>query len=173
MAPIDPRRSGVVLALTLAGSVLLAAATASGAAGRTPLAQRFIISETMIRGVEKPDTVAAVGPISGVGTIQHPAAAGQVNRLIFRFAKGSVVLLTRETSTTNHPDYRACSDLNGGRGTYTITGATGAFRGATGNGIYLRREKLMGARSPSGACLRNRASAVHGTIRLTGAVTLA
>ena len=39
-----------------------------------------------------------------------------------------------------------------GRGTFKITGGSGAFRGATGEGTFSRQSTLIGDRLPSGAC---------------------
>jgi hypothetical protein len=164
----------LALVLCIAGAFGVAIATAS------PAAQRFTLSEadSSIGTGHKPILlrVSASGPISGNGTgvLRTIPAGGNVDHVTVRLAKGSVYLVATDTRAVVHPDLRACKAKLVGRGTFTITGGTGAFRGASGKGTYNRTGTLIGARSASGACLGHKAmpKASYATVTMTGTATV-
>jgi hypothetical protein len=166
-------RRGAALTLALTSAVIPTAA-ASGASGAKSLAQRFTLSSTTIRGVDKPIHVVATGPISGHGTVSAPKQASRHDHLTLHFAKGTVILDVRETSLAVHPDLSACTAKVVARGTFRITGGSGSFHGATGAGTFNRQSTMIGERSPSGACASRNTppKAVYTTSTLVGKATL-
>jgi hypothetical protein len=175
MKPKIQSRAAAAVTLALTAAALLIVPTVSRASRAQPLPQRFTLSATTIRGVDKPIHVVAAGPISGIGTLAAPKHASRHERLTIHFAKGSVSLLVAETFFAAHPNFRTCSAKMVGRGTFKITGGSGSFHGATGKGTFNRHSTMIGERSPSGACAGKNTppKAVYTTSALVGKATLA
>ena len=171
---------GSKLIAPLALALCLATGFAAALASASPTAQRFTLREadSSIGAVHKPIVVqvSASGPISGSGTgiLRTIPAGGNVDHVTVRFAKGSVYLVATDTKAVVHPDLRACKAKLVGRGTFTITGGTGAFRGASGKGTYDRTGVLIGARSASGVCLGQKAKpkASYATVTMIGTASV-
>jgi hypothetical protein len=170
MTTITRRCTAAALTAALAPAAVFAPAAAGHPGGSAPAKQRFTMSSRTIHGVDKPTHVRANGPIRGTGPVQVPAAAGRVNRFRFKLARGSVVVVARERSSASHPDLTRCIDIETGRGRFTVTGGTRAFRHATGKGTYTRRTTITGARDSSGKCLGQQATpiAIKTITRMTG-----
>jgi hypothetical protein len=164
----------------LALAVVSVAAGATGAATASSAAQRFTLSEasTSIGSGHKPVVVhvVAAGPIAGRGSgvIRTIPAGGKVDHITLRLATGSVDLVATDRFAAVQPDLAACKAKLVGRGTFTITGGSGAFRGASGKGTYSRSGTLVGARSASGACLGHSAKprASYVTLKMSGTAAL-
>jgi len=155
MTPVRIHRAAAAVAVTLAAASLLIAATASGAASARALPQRITLFSANVRGKDAPMVVQAAGPISGLGTetqTEKNTAKGQINYATLHFANGTVQLIAPEQFAWK-PDLRSCSATAAGGGTFTITGGTGAYRGATGKGTFTSNGVMIGARDSHGKCL--------------------
>jgi hypothetical protein len=136
-----------VLAVIAAGS--------AGAAPRAAAPQSFSVSFLTIGGADKPVYVVARGPINAVGTAtqtekdDHGVA---VNYAVLHFAGGSVALTAREPRFGFKMNPRTCSGPAYGGGTWTITGGTGAYAGATGHGEFSTGGTAIAQRSRAGVC---------------------
>lgn len=140
----------------IAIGVALAAAVATGTAyahhGTSSSTQRFTFSGKTIRGKDLPITLTAVGPISGHGTArlsEHPTTTTGM----FLLPHGNLRVRFLHGPTQAHPNLAKCEATIDARGTYTITGGTGRYADATGNGTYTEKRVLLGQRSPAGTCL--------------------
>lgn len=158
MTPVRTQRVAAVLVVALAALAaanVLDAAAGIGAFGSKPLPQRFTLFTASVRGKDVPVVVQAAGPISGLGTetqTEKNTSNGQVNYAVLRFANGTVRFVAPEKFAWK-PDFRTCSATASGGGTFTITGGTGAYRGATGKGTFTSHGVMIGARDPHGNCL--------------------
>jgi hypothetical protein len=170
-----PRRTPAVLT-ALAITATLAASAGAAVRGHAQ-AQRFTLYTANLHGRDLPAAVEAAGAVTGVGTetqTDHDTAGGQINRATLHFAAGTIRLIAPEKFAWK-PNLASCSATANGHGTYTITGGTGAYRGATGHGSFTSHGVLLGARSKSGACLGQKAmpTANYVTVTLSGTIDLA
>jgi len=155
----------ITLALAISAG---AAAVATASTNVSPIAERFTLSGATIRGVDRPLRVTAVGPIAGSGTVQDKDGAARHDTLVFHLATGTVALSADEKSIAAHPDFHTCTAKIVAPGSFTITGGTGAFHAATGNGTFTRHTSapLRGASEPgrnNGARLCSRTLSAVGT----------
>jgi hypothetical protein len=150
-------------AVIAAGAVALLAAGAPAAA-ESP--QRFTIYSATVVDKEAPMLVEATGPISGVGLVQVGTPRGMTIPVTLAFPKGKVLLSARGNFGWK-PDFATCTATRDVRGTYAITGGTGAYRGAAGQGTLSEQGAGMGVRSPSGKCLQ-KFKVNYVVVRLTG-----
>lgn len=157
-------RGGHRVALA-AGLVTLSLAVVScgedGAAGQGSSTQAIKLYSLTLRGDEQPAHVVARGPINGIGTVaaDRETGGGRVHQVTLRFDRGTVRLdlrLTREGEGWETPNRRTCTAKRFGRGTFTITGGTGAYEGATGNGKFMEGGIAIAQRTRSGNCLGER-----------------
>lgn len=93
--------------------------------------------------VEEPAHVVATGPISGTGALTQQtdgeSRSGDVHHVTLRFDRGTVRLALRLTPRGEgwtRVNCRTCTAKRFGRGTLTITGRTGAYKGAAGQGRF-------------------------------------
>jgi hypothetical protein len=158
--------------ITLAALAISAGAASVATASTTASSrgERFTLSGATIRGVDSPLRVTAIGPIAGSGTVQDKDGAARHDTLVFHLAKGTVTLSADEKSIVAHPDFHTCTVKIVAQGTFTITGGTGAFHAANGNGTFTRHTSIIGGRNSSGACLPKSAppKAVYNTVTMTG-----
>lgn len=162
----------------IAVAAALAAAAATGTAyadhSTSPSTQRFTFSGKTIRGKDLPITVTAVGPVSGHGTarlIEHPKTTAGT----FRLPNGIIQVHFVHGPTQAHPNVAKCMATIDARGTYTITGGTGPYAGATGKGTYTEKRILVGQRSPAGKCISGQNStpqSVTATAAMVGTISL-
>jgi len=159
--------------LFLALAACTAAAVSSAASASTK--QQFTITSTTAAGKNSPTRVLADGAINGRGTVDVKSSHdSRVDHMTLHLGKGTVFLVAVEKSYAVHPEPAKCLATALGRGTFTITGGTGNFRGAHGSGTYLRHGVLYGARNTAGACLGRSAPIAKTTARvnMTGTVSL-
>ena len=148
-----------------AGLVTLSLAAAAcgedGAAGQGSSAQAIKVYSLTLRGEEQPVHVVARGAISGIGTLaaDRETGGGRLHQVTLRFDGGTVRLtlrLTREGEGWRTPNRRTCTAKRFGRGTFTITGGTGAYEGASGEGTFKEGGIAIAQRTRSGKCLGER-----------------
>ena len=163
---------------TLVTLAILTVPTAAPAGAATSVrrgAERLTLTGDTIGTKDSPIHLDAAGVINGVGTVTLESSAdNRVDHMTLRLRQGAVRLLATEHSFAIHPNLRKCVAIATGQGSFRITGGTGAFRDARGHGTYHRRSRLIGARSPSGACLGNSAppKAIYYKIVMTGTAAL-
>lgn len=81
---------------------------------------------------DEPVTIVASGPITGVGQSIETGPDTETDV----FAQGTVNVVHPVASETDTFDPVACLVRATFSGTYTVTGGTGAFAGATGQGTF-------------------------------------
>lgn len=151
------RRSAIAKTVTAAVVATLAVLGVQETALAETGAQRF---HTTYAGpfsfADLPErTVIAVGPIQGRGTERFisegpgPEPGTVVTTVELVFPDGSVVLAVTLTGEMRFNE-RACIAFNTARGTWVITGGTGAYMGASGQGTVEARNILSGRRTPEG-----------------------
>jgi hypothetical protein len=155
-----------VIAAVLLSLVALASAEPAGA---QQVPQRFTIYSANIANKDAPMLVAASGPISGIGLVTTSDAPGAVP-ITLALPKGKV-FLSAQGDFRWKPDFATCTATRDIRGTYTITGGTGAYRSATGKGTFREHGAGIGARSSSGKCLQ-RFKVNYVTVVLTGTASV-
>lgn len=105
------------------------AASAAGSGGNT---ERFIVVNTSTANGPTTGPISATGPIHALGK-DVPV---DDNHDKFVFPKGTLLVTHHRTSGTQHFDKVTCTAQITEQGTYTITGGTKAYAGATGRGTY-------------------------------------
>ncbi len=147
-----PRRPAAIIAATAAALTMLVTASPSSAHGLD--IQRLTLLFATRNGIDEPVLAIAAGPIAGVGTetqTEQEVGDQQISYAVLHLPRGDVNLTAFETFTWT-PDYRACLAHGTGSGTFTITGGTGAYTAATGQGTFTDRGLLIGARDSQGQC---------------------
>ncbi len=141
---------GAAAAVTFAMFLTAPAASAHG-----PDTQNFRLMFTTQNGVDQPARVIAKGPIAGAGIetqTEEEVGDQQISYAVMHLPDGDVSAIFRENFTWSI-NLRACMARGTGGGTFTITGGTGAYTGATGHGTFADRGTLIGARDSGGRCL--------------------
>jgi hypothetical protein len=146
-----------------AGAKELASAKPTGA---TPLPQRLTIYSANVADKEAPALGEATGPISGIGLVTFRDAPGNAVPFTLVLPKGTVSFSARGDFRWK-PDFATCTATRDIRGTYTITGGTGAYRSATGKGTFSEHGAGIGVRNSNGKCLQ-RFRLNYVTVVLTG-----
>jgi hypothetical protein len=119
----------------------------------------------VIVGQNDTATVAASGPISGVGqdiTVND-------NTDVFDFPNGDVTIDHPETSETDNFNDVTCVGTARFAGTYSLRNGTGAYTGATGTGTYTGRAIFVGQRTAQGCSDTDGSSFFF--VRATGTTT--
>ena len=170
--------SAAALTAAVAAGAATGATSIGGASAATPLPQQLTLSFLTIGGKDEPVHVSARGPISGVGTetqTQRETPEGQVNYVTLHFKDGTVSLVAREKYGVRL-NRRACTGTPTGDGTFTITGGTGAYQGASGKGTLTVGGLVMAQRTKTGRCLGERTprsnTVFYVKVKLTGTATL-
>jgi hypothetical protein len=130
----NARPSLVVLAIVLLGAFLVipSSATAEDQHGGHNGIQRFTFLGTDPTDQDTPNTVVANGPIHAKGTVTTLSDTEDV----LTFPQGTVTI-THEAKTSNDSfDPVTCLFRFSERGTYKVTGGTGAYDDASGRGNY-------------------------------------
>lgn len=166
-----------ILALPALG-LAAALGLASPAAAERTAAQSFVIVAGEL-GTGSGHLVTT-GPIHGVGTdsvVAHVDNADGTSTDTDRFdlPDGQVELTDTYTADISF-DPHSCRYTIAVTGTYRISGATGAFTGATGGGTFRGHGLIVTGRDRSGACLAldavTRPIAYTEIVRGTGTTTL-
>lgn len=163
-----------VIALAITAGTLGLGWAATAAAGARTASERIVLTGTSTGKTNSPIRVVATGPIRGVGIARIGSGPRDTEPTTLRFRNGSVHAIAVQTAQRIRFNPQKCTATNNSRGTFTITGGTGAFRGARGHLTYQTHAVLVGARSASGACLGRSAppSSSSITSRATGTATL-
>ncbi|HEX2893402.1 MAG TPA: hypothetical protein VHO29_05305 [Marmoricola sp.] len=140
----------------LAGLVALAApamvALPSQAAAP---AESWVMTSPTVHSVEHPIRITAVGPISGSGVLtqtEEQTPTGEVVHFTWHFQTGTVTGdAVEEYGITFDPT--ACTAKATSTGTWTLTGGTGSYTGASGHGTFHGHATLVGSRDSRGQCL--------------------
>ena len=169
-----PSTKRAAVALAVIASTIGLASAATGAASARTATERITLIGTSTGTTNSPIRGVATGPIKGVGTAKIESAPNHTEPTTLQFPKGTVHAIAIQKSQTIHLNPQKCTATNNSRGTLTITDGTGVFRGARGHLTYHTRAVLVGARSPSGACLGKNAPPTATTIKstATGTATL-
>jgi len=118
--------------------------------------QRFAMTLTEIRGKDRPTRVVAAGPIQARGTmvqrVVKQGRRGEVIKAVLTLPHGKVTLRVHDRSAMKL-DLHSCTARENGKGSWRIVSATGAYRGSTGHGSFVRRTFIIGAFDDSGHCL--------------------
>lgn len=130
----------LVLALILLGAFLVIPSSASAGAhhGDDNDIQRFMFLSTDPSDEGTPGTVIANGPIHAKGT---DTTISDTQDLL-TFPTGTVSITHAPQTSGDSFDPVTCVFRFHERGTYEITGGTGAYAGASGHGTY--RVKVLG-----------------------------
>ena len=147
------RRTAAVGAVAAVSSAMLLTAPAASAHGHDT--QSFTLTFTTQNGIDQPARVIAKGPIAGAGSetqTEEESGDQQISYAVMHLPDGDVSAVFREhfAWTIN---LRACMARGTGSGTFTITGGTRAYAGASGEGTFVDRGTLIGARDSQGQCL--------------------
>jgi hypothetical protein len=142
----------IVVAL-LTGAAVLGGPASAGSSAHEQV-QRFTLYSANIDNKDAPLLVQASGPITGVGSAKtKDDVPGTTIPLTFTFPSGKIFLTSHDDFNWK-PDPRTCTATVHSTGTYTVTGGTGAFRGAGGHGTFVERGAGIGSRDSSGKCLQ-------------------
>ena len=142
------RRAAFALA-----TVCFALIGVSGVAwGQTTGAQTFFVYAAGPPGAAR--TVAAAGPISGVGAVligsSEPGPGGTtIQHTTWVFPEGSL-FVTLTLTFRNTFDPQLCIQTSNLTGTWQITGGTGRYSGATGSGTISGPNSGYFTRTPEG-----------------------
>lgn len=142
-----------VVALVGALIPLGAADATTASATIAPGAERFVMTFHTFDGVDQPTRVSAAGPIQGAGTETQTdvdTPNGEYVAFTWHLRAGDVYLVASEDYTMTF-DVPACTAKALGSGTWTITGGTGDYAGATGSGTFTDHGSFTGARD-HGVC---------------------
>ena len=149
-------------------AVALAATTVLALPG-TALAQSQQFRLISAGPANAPGTIIATGPFSGVGRVI--TINDTTDRVVFP-GKGTFILTHESQGGSVTFDPTTCTATFSETGTWTISGGTGMFAGATGSGAYtLNNGKFIGTRIGGGRCSEagGRLSVV---VQLTGDLNL-
>jgi hypothetical protein len=157
----------------------LAAVIAVAPASAAPPAPQTIAAWFLTVGASnKPVHVVAKGPISGIGTetqTEKQVGKRQVNVATLHFDRGTVRFVAPERFDWK-VDMKHCMAHANGGGTFTITGGTGAYAGATGKGTFTSIGTAFAQRTPTGACLGSKTppaqTVFYVKVTLTGTASL-
>lgn len=165
------------LALALAAGVTAAAVVpVLPALAAGPSHQRFTMTFISVGGKDHPVRVVAAGPIHGTGTLTEHVVKetphGGVLAATIKLPDGKVRLRVHDRESMRL-DLRSCTARQVGHGTWTIVSGTGAYRGASGSGTFVRRALIVGAFDADARCLGESAppAAQAGTIVTDGTAT--
>jgi hypothetical protein len=91
-------------------------------------------------------TVTASGPVSGTG--KDVVVNDNTDRFVF--SKGNVTVVHTPGSSHESFNPQSCTATFSERGTFQVTGGTGKYKGATGNGTYDARGTFVGTHTAEG-----------------------
>ena len=137
-------------------------ATGLPAQAATPPTEQFTVVQTSFSNSQSTNPMSGSGPINGLG---KDVETGNTTDN-FVFPKGTLMVTHHKTSGTEGGSKKSCTDLITEKGTYTVTGGTKAYAGATGHGTYMLTGVVLG-------CDQNKPPvAVAPIIRASGPLSL-
>ena len=157
-----------------AGVALALAGTPGSALGADTDQQRFtgVLIQDLAQEQPTFSRVIAHGVIDAVGTeVFRPSPEGDPNSystLIFR--DGTLATTSSPDSFVVVPNPGSCIRPFTATGHWTVTGGTGAYRGATGSGRLTASGVIRAERTPQG-CAEDRGVST-GVVRATGRLSL-
>ncbi len=125
-----PRQSVVAISIVLLGVFLVVPSSAT--AGESDGVQRFLLLSTDPSQEGTPETVLAFGPIHAKGTDVVLSDTQDT----FVFPDGTLAVTHEPKKSSESFDEVTCLFTFWERGSYWITGGTGAYAGASGRGNY-------------------------------------
>jgi hypothetical protein len=131
------------LGVCAAGLSMALVGFAAAPASADTINQHFTIYANL---ANNDNPMTATGPINGRGT--DVVVSETVDRFVF--SNGSVRVTHQITSSTDSFNPANCTDHFTEKGTYQITGGTGQYGGATGNGTYTADGTFTARRTPTG-----------------------
>jgi hypothetical protein len=139
------------ISIACALAVILGAVPASAASGREVT---FTLYSANIDNRDTPMLISAAGAVHAIGSAtSKDDVKGSHVPLVFTFPGGKIYATAR-VSFNWIPDQATCTASRHGRGTFTITGGSGIYRGIAGGGHYLETGAAIGVRAPGGGCER-------------------
>lgn len=154
----------ISIATTLFAATL---ASASVATAQTQT-ERFSLIDTSVSAAEPVFSVIATGAFADGGTAEKEGKG----TLVLKLSAGTVTLRTDDhvTSTNKSETATTCLQTQAKRGSYTLVGGTGAYKGITGSGHATDDNTFVEA-LVHGDC-SNSFAAVQGVIIASGPVSL-
>ena len=150
-------------ATALLGGTGIAAASSHAAATKTEAFQLMSTS-----GTNKASVIA-----SGAFTAGGVGTAGAHNTETLTFANGSVKLVHKKISGSQHFDPATCLLTGTETDSYTLGNGTGAYAGISGSGKATVNILAIAARNSQGKCSMSKApAAFHFLVNASGPVTL-
>ena len=149
------RHRVLAVSATMCVAALAPAGIANAASPHRQSRTETIVTTSLSRGGhDLPSLVSATGPIRGVGTETQTyvdTPDGEAVQFTWHFRTGTVTGVAVEDYDLSF-DPISCTAKATGTGTWTITGGTGAYAGATGSGTFVEHGNLVGARDRNGVC---------------------
>lgn len=140
----------------LAGVAALAAPVALALPSQAATAsESWVMTSPTVHGSEHPTRITATGPITGSGTLtqtEEQTPTGEVVHFTWHFGQGTVTGDAVEDYAMDL-DQTSCTAKATSTGTWTLTGGTGRYAGATGHGTFEGHATLVGSRDDRGHCL--------------------
>ncbi len=118
-----------LLALVVAGLAVIGLAAPAGAQAKSGTEHFLALSNS---SSSKRLTLIGIGPIHARGVDFQLSATKDR----FKFPDGALLIKHNPKHNHNTSDTKTCLQTYTESGTYKITGGTGAYKGATGNGKY-------------------------------------
>jgi hypothetical protein len=149
------------LVLALASVTLMGLVSPDVAHAAEPPNEQFtVIVRGRISNGEAETTssvVVAHGVVDAVGRDEfqpsQPGDPANVDRDVFVFPDGALLVrVTNLSFSGGEPDQNTCIATFGQRGSWDITGGTGAYMGATGTASFILRGTGVATRLPHGDC---------------------
>ena len=124
-----------VIATGAAGAAMTGIALGSGGSGT----EHFSFMSTSTTNESKYSAIAT-GPITAGGTAELTGGKGKIV-----FPTGTINLTSKMSGApTEGGSMRKCLNVFGEKGTYTLTGGTGAYRGISGSGRFSLKSTGVG-----------------------------
>ena len=142
-------------ATTAAIATLIGAATFAAPADATAGAQSWVMNGPTVHGTDHTVRIAAAGPIRGAGVLTQEfeeTESGDVVHAVWHLPHGTVTADAAEDFGVDF-DPISCRGTATASGIWVITGGTGAYAGATGDGTFTGSGRIIGARDDGGRCL--------------------
>jgi hypothetical protein len=117
--------------------------------------ESWVMTSPTVHAVEHPIRISAVGPITGSGVLtqtEEETPTGEVVHFTWRFRDGTVTGDAVEDYEIAF-DPVACTAKATSTGSWTLTGGTGRYAGASGAGTFGGHATLVGSRDARGRCL--------------------
>ncbi len=143
-----PPRVVTAVAIALALLVGLPGVASAEASGQQSFVLVFTADPT-----QTPGKVIARGPITGVGSVRVTERSDAGLSSIYEFAAGTLSVTATPIGGSFEPDFRSCTARGTSVSHVEVTGGTGDFARATGNGLATGTTLPTGARGHDGECL--------------------